>query len=191
MDSDKDSIENRDAQDNSGAAGNSPHESGFPVRLRAAVESDLIAINDIYNYYVLNSTCTYQEQPEVFGDRRKWFHHHGEKYPVIVAECNGEVIGWSSLSPYHQRSAYRYTVENSVYVRHDWHRRGVGSLLLQDLIQRARDLGCRTIIAVIDADQAQSIALHARYNFQHVGRLRQVGLKFNRWLDVVYMELLL
>lgn len=165
--------------------------SNLEIKLRPATEPDLNAINDIYNYYVLESTCTYQEKPELSDDRREWFHNHSYRYPATVAVCNDQVVGWSALSLYHIRSAYKHTVENSVYVHHDWHRQGIGSLLLQDLIQKARALDYRAIVAGIDSDQAPSIALHAKFNFQHVGRLRQVGFKFGRWLDVIYMELLL
>ena len=124
-------------------------------------------------------------------DRRKWFKHHGDKHPVIVAEAGGRVVGWGSLSAYHERSAYRRTVENSVYVHHEHHRRGVGSSLMKELISRARVLGHRAIIAGIDSSQAGSVALHARFNFEKVGHLKQVGFKFGRWLDVIYMELVL
>jgi phosphinothricin acetyltransferase len=100
-------------------------------------------------------------------------------------------VGWGSLSAYHARSAYRRTVENSVYVHHQHHGRGIGSLLLEDLIARAREVGHRVIIAAIDADQPASIALHAKFDFKKVGHFKQVGFKFGRWLNVVYMELLL
>jgi len=159
--------------------------------IRPATEADLVAINDIYNHYVQHSTCTYQEDPEPLDGRRQWFHRHGEKHPVIVAETGGQVVGWGSLSAYHARSAYRRTVENSVYVHHEYHWRGIGSLLLQELIVRARSLGHRAIIAGIDADQPASVALHAKFHFKKVGHLEQVGFKFGRWLDVVYMELIL
>src|ERR1700685_1904106 len=102
--------------------------------IRPATESDLVAINDIYNHYVLNSTCTYQEEPERMDDRRRWFGSHGVKHPVIVAEVGGQVVGWGSLSAYHGRSAYRRTVENSIYVHHKHHRRGIGAALLEELI---------------------------------------------------------
>ena len=101
------------------------------------------------------------------------------------------MLGWGSLSSYHARSAYRRTVENSVYVHHVHHRRGIGSRLLSELITRARTRGHRAIIAAIDAEQAGSVALHARFQFQQVGHLKQVGFKFGRWLDVIHMELLL
>jgi phosphinothricin acetyltransferase len=157
--------------------------------IRAATESDLEAINDIYNHYVLHSTCTYQEEPEPLESRKRWFSHHGDSHPVIVAAIDAKVIGWGSLSAYHTRSAYRHTVENSVYVHHQHHRQGIGSLLLEELILRSRGLGHRVIIAGIDGEQTASVALHAKFNFEKAGHLRQVGFKFGRWLDVIYMEL--
>jgi phosphinothricin acetyltransferase len=157
--------------------------------IRPATELDLVAINDIYNHYVLHSTCTYQEEPESMESRRQWFHHHGEKHPVLVAEAAGQVVGWGSLSAYHPRSAYRHTVENSVYIHHQRHRQGVGSLLLRELIARARALGHRAIIAGIDGGQAASVALHSKFQFEKVGHFQRVGFKFGRWLDVIYMEL--
>jgi L-amino acid N-acyltransferase len=159
--------------------------------IRPATESDQIAINDIYNHYVQHSTCTYQEEPEPLDGRRQWFSHHDANHPVIVAEVDGQVVGWGSLSAYHARLAYRRTVENSVYVHHQHHRRGIGSLLLQQLIARARSLGYHAIIAGIDAEQVASVALHAKFHFEKVGHLKQVGFKFGRWLDVIYMELVL
>jgi L-amino acid N-acyltransferase len=169
-------------------------KASFPGRtfaIRPAVESDLAAINDIYNHYVLHSTCTYQEEPEPPDGRRRWFSHHGDKHPVIVAEAGGQVVGWGSLSAYHARSAYRHTVESSVYVHHQHHRHGIGSLLLQELIVRARSLGHRVIIAGIDREQTASVALHSKFHFEKVGHFKQAGFKFGRWLDVIYMELIL
>ena len=161
------------------------------INLRPATEADLVVINNIYNHYVLSSTCTYQEEPESMEARRQWFRHHGEQHPIIVAVAEGKVAGWGSLSAYHARSAYRRTVENSVYVHHEHHRRGIGSMLLAELIQRARQLGHQAIIAGIDAEQAASVAIHTKFGFHKVGHLSQIGYKFNRWLDVIYMELLL
>lgn len=159
--------------------------------IRPATEADLPAINDIYNHYVLHSTCTYQEETEPLEGRRRWFAHHGEAHPIIVAETEGGLIGWGSLSAYHARSAYRRTVENSVYVHQDFHRQGIGSILLKELITRARNLRHHVIIAAIDAEQPASVALHAKFGFQKVGHMKHLGFKFNRWLDVIYMELLL
>ena len=156
-----------------------------------AREEHLPEINEIYNYFVLHSTCTYQEKPESLDSRRKWFTQHTDPHPAIVAVEKGRVIGWGSLSPYHPRSAYRFTVENSVYVHHDHHRRGVGSRLLANLIERGRLLGHRTIIAGIDSTQTSSIALHTRFDFLPAGHLRHVGFKLGQWLDVIYLQKML
>jgi phosphinothricin acetyltransferase len=161
------------------------------LRVRTATTNDLRAINDIYNYYVLNSTCTYQLEPETPADREIWFAAHGPAHPITVAELAGRVVGWGSLSKYHPRAAYAKTVENSVYVHHEFQRRGIGSAILADLIERGRALGHRTIIASIDGEQTGSVELHARFGFAKVGHMRELGFKFGRWLDVVYMQLML
>jgi phosphinothricin acetyltransferase len=159
-----------------------------PCNIRPATIADLPVINDIYNFHVLNSTCTYQEEPETIESRRAWFEKHSQRHPVIVAEMDGRVVGWGSLNNYHSRSAYRFTVSNSVYVRNDLHRRGVGSAILADLLERARQLGYRNVMAAIDGDQLASINLHARFGFEKVSHLKKVGFKFGRWLDVVDMQ---
>lgn len=159
--------------------------------IRPARVEDLDAINAIYNHFVLHSTCTYQEQPSTAAERAAWFAAHGPDYPITVAERDSVVVGWGSLSKFHPRSAYRRTVENSVYVRHDLHRQGVGSALLGDLIDRGRAVGHHSIIGLIDSGQPGSLALHDKHGFVEVGRLREVGIKFGRWGDVVYMQRML
>ena len=161
------------------------------LRIRLATADDLAAVNDIYNWYVPRSTCTYQEEPETMEARQAWFAHHGPRHPVTVAQLDGEIVGWGSLSDYRERSAYRFTCENSVYVRHDTQGRGIGTALLADLIARARALDYRTIIAGADAEQTASIALHRKFGFVECGRQVRVGFKFGRWLDVVFMQLML
>lgn len=162
-------------------------------RIRPATAGDLPAINSIYNHFVLHSTCTYQEVPSTAEERAAWLAAHGPEHPVTVAErvSGGEVIGWGSLSRFHARSAYRRTVENSVYVRHDLHRQGLGRALLEDLIVRGKAAGHHTILALIDASQGGSVALHRACGFETVGHLKEVGFKFGRWLDVVYMQRML
>jgi L-amino acid N-acyltransferase YncA len=159
--------------------------------IRPAQAADLVSINDIYNYYVHRSTCTYQETAEPIESRHEWFRRHGPAHPMTVAEIDGEVVGWGALSPFHSRSAYRSTVENSVYVAHEHRRRGIGDALLGDLITRARSIGHHTIIAGIDALQEGSVAIHARHGFVQVAHLKEVGYKFGRWLDLVYMQLII
>ena len=165
----------------------------LPVQIRLATLDDLVAINDIYNHYVLTSTATYQELIEPMDGRRRWFEEHQTAaHPATVAQISsGELVGWAALSPWRDRSAYRFSVENSVYVRHDLHGRGIGSGLVADLIERGRAAGLRTIVAGIDAEQPASIALHERLGFETTGHMKQVGYKFGRWLDVVFMQLML
>ena len=166
-----------------------PQMPGPTIRL--ATPADLPAINEIYNHYVLNSTCTYQEEPSTAAEREVWFLSHGPQHPITVAEIETAVVGWASLSPFHTRSAYRRTVENSVYVRHDRQRQGIGMALLADSVDRARALGHHTIIAGIDREQAASVNIHQRLGFEQVAILREVGFKQGRWLDVVYLQKLL
>ena len=162
-----------------------------PVNVRLATAVDLPAINSIYNHFVLHSTCTYQEEPSTAEERAAWFAAHGPKHPVTVAERDGEVVGWGSVSKFHPRSAYRNTVEDSVYVRHDCHRQGIGAALLGDLCERAKAAGHRTMLGLIDLQQRGSVALHEKFGFVEVGRLREVGFKFGRWLDVIYTQRML
>lgn len=162
-----------------------------PARLRAADASDLAAINAIYNHYVVSSTATYQTEPETEAGRAQWFAAHGPEHPVTVAELDGEVVGWDWLSRFHPRAAFLRTVEDSVYIRHDCHGRGLGRALLADLIVRATAAGHHTIVAAISADQEPSLRLHLGFGFIETGRLREVGLKFGRRLDVAYLQLML
>ncbi len=159
--------------------------------IRLATEADLPAINAIYNHYVAHSTCTYQLEAETAEARLAWFWKHGELHPVTVAELDGDVVGWASLNRFHERGAYARTVDNSIYIRPDRQRRGIGRALLADLIARARDLGHHTIFAGISAEQEASIALHAGFGFVKASHLREVGFKHGQWLDVIGMQLLL
>jgi len=164
------------------------------MTIRPATPADLPAINAIYNHYVLTSTATYQTVPSTEAQRRDWFAGHGARHPVFVAQLGADdasIVGWSSLSPFHARAAFDRTVENSVYVHPDHLRQGHGQKLLGHLIDMARGLDHHAIVALIDSEQGPSLALHGRHGFGQVGRLPQVGRKFGRWLDLVYMQLIL
>jgi L-amino acid N-acyltransferase len=161
------------------------------LMIRAAGEGDLPAIDAIYNHYVTSATCTWQYEPSPSAERRVWLAAHGAEHPVTVAVLGGEVAGWASLSAYKSREGYRFTVENTVYVHPAKQRRGIGGALLADLIERARGLGHRTIIAGVSADQTASLALHRAHGFVEVARLREVGFKFGLWLDLVYLQRML
>ena len=163
------------------------------MNVRPAICADLPAILDIYNEAVLNTTATYDYEPSTLEARTAWFDEHvRDNYPVFVAQ-NGEggVVGWSSLSKFRPRVGYRFTGEDSIYVAADQRGRGIGKLLMPPLIEGARQLGLHAIMAGIDAEGQASLRLHAGFGFQPVAHLKQVGNKFGRWLDVIYMELLL
>lgn len=163
----------------------------MPALIRSATPDDLEAINAIYNHYVEHSTCTYQTVPTTSQERRDWFDAHGPEHPVIVAEEDGVMVGWGSLSRFHPRQAYGHSVEDSVYLHHDHQGKGHGSLLLGELLRLARDLGHHTVLGGIDADQKGSIALHAKFGFEKVSHLKEVGFKQGRWLDVIWMQKML
>ncbi len=158
--------------------------------VRPATEADLEAINRIYNDEVVHRVASWDFEPWSIEQRREWLaeHERDETTPVFVVELGGEVVGMSFLSWYRPRPGYRYTRENTVYIDLQFHRRGLGSLLLGALIERARETGVRALIAVIEGSNEASIALHERLGFEHAGRLHDVGNKFDRWLDSVYMQ---
>lgn len=163
------------------------------MEIRRATAADLPAILDIYNDAVLTTTATYDYEVRSLEAQQRWFEEHDrDGLAVYVAEApDGEVVAWSSLSHFHARPGYRFTLENSVYVSAGERGKGIGSLLIPPLIQAAKDSGAHAIIAAIDADSAASLRLHARFGFEQVGHLKEVGYKFERWLDVIYMQLLI
>ena len=161
------------------------------LEIRHASLADCAAINDIYNHYVVHDTCTYQTEPESLAQREVWLGRHGGAHPVLVAEQQGEILAWGALSAFHPRAAYRFSVEDSIYVRHDRLRRGLGRSMLAALLQLAREHGLHTVIALISADKAGSVALHAEFGFQQTATLREAGYKFDTWLDVLFMQLML
>ena len=163
------------------------------MTIRPATRADCPGILAIYNDAVLTTTATYDYELRTLEHRQAWFDDHERGgYAMFVAEDGaGRIVGWSALNRYHDRMGYRFTSENSVYVAADSRGQGLGKLLLAPLIDAARAKGLRAIIAAIDATNEASIRLHARYGFVQVGLFKQVGYKFDRWLDVVYMERLL
>ena len=169
----------------------SPSPDG--VVIRPATRADLPGILAIYNDAVLHTTATYDYEPRTLEQREAWFaDHQRDDYAVFVAaDAAGRVLGWSSLNPYHSRPGYRFTADNSIYVAADQRGRGLGRRLLAPLIDAARARGLHAIIAVIDAENETSIRLHAAFGFEPVGRFKEVGFKFGRWLDVLYMERLI
>ncbi len=162
------------------------------VVIRRAQMGDAAGIAHIYNHAVLHLPATAQETVETVEERAAWLAEHGAQgLPVFVASAGETVVGWGSLSLFHPRSGYRFTVENSVYVHPDWCGRGLGKRLLGPLVQQAQTLGFHAIMAWLDSTNAASMALHAGFGFVEVGRFREVMRKFDRWMDVVVLERLL
>lgn len=163
------------------------------MHIRAAAVTDLPAIQAIYAYHVLNGTGSFEEVPPSLEGITERFRKAMERGAAwLVAEDASGVLGYGYYGPFRPRTAYRYTVENSVYVREDVRRQGVGKAILAKLIEAAERQGFRQMIAVIgDAENTASIGVHASLGFTQVARLRNCGLKFGRWLDVIYMQVAL
>jgi phosphinothricin acetyltransferase len=160
------------------------------VEVRPAILSDLPAIQPIYAHHVLHGLATFEEEPPSVEELERRFRDvTGRGLPYLVAEADGIVAGYGYCAPYRPRSAYRYALEDSIYVRPDMTGRGIGRRLLEGLIRRCEGLGYRQMIAVIgDSANAGSIGVHAACGFLRVGTLRSAGFKFGRWVDSVFMQ---
>jgi phosphinothricin acetyltransferase len=161
------------------------------IQIREAREADLEAVREIYNHYVVTSTCTFQTEPEAPEERQAWLSGRGPAHPALVAEVEGAVVGWAAASPWKARCGYSATAEVSVYVRDGWHRRGVGRALLAELIHRCRAAGLHTLIGGACTEHPGSIALQESLGFVRVAHFHETGRKFGRWLDVVYLQKML
>ena len=162
------------------------------MRIDDAAEADLPAILAIHNEVVANSTAIYSNDLSTLKERADWRAGRlAQGYPVLVARDGGEVLGFASFGDFRAWPGYAATVEHSVHVRADVRRRGVGRALLSALPDRARALGKHVILGGIDADNAASLALHMSLGFEKVAHFRQVGRKFDRWLDLVFVQQIL
>ena len=162
------------------------------IKLRSYKTEDTQDILAIINYNILNSTALYDynirshdQQKEILEDKIK------KGFPVIVAEYGGKVVGFGMYSEFRFREAYKFTVEHSVYVDKEYHGKGIGKLLLQELIQLAKKQNLHTMIAVIDSENQSSVEFHEKYGFKTVGIIKESGFKFDRWLHSVFMQLIL
>jgi len=162
------------------------------LSIRPAVAPDAEAINDIYNHYVRTATATFDTEEMSLPRRLEWLEEHAGPYPAFVVENgDGVLVGWGSLSRWGTRRAYDRSVEISVYVAAEATGGGVGPALSDALLTEARRLGHHAVISQIVHENEASLKMAARQGFEHVGTLRQVGRKFDRWLDVVLMEYLI
>jgi phosphinothricin acetyltransferase len=161
--------------------------------IRAATEADLPAITEIYEHAVRYGTATFELIPPDLTEMTRRYRALADGgFPYFVAAQDHDVVGYAYAGAYRPRPAYRFTVENSIYLRPDVHRRGIGLQLLQRLIPECEARGYRQMIAVIgDSANAGSIGLHTKCGFQMIGTHPNVGLKFGRWLDTVMMQLAL
>lgn len=159
------------------------------ILLRDAAEDDLAGLAAIYNDVIATSTAIYSSVPVTVQDRRRWWQARVDAgYPVLVAADDSGVVGFSTFGDFRSWPGYRFTVEHTVHVRADRRGGGVGAQLLEALFPRAATLGKHMMIAAVDAANAASIRFHERLGFEQAGCLREVGYKFDRWLDLVFLQ---
>ena len=159
------------------------------MELRDATPDDLPGILSIYNDVIAHSTAIYISEPVDLTDRRAWFEARRQAgYPVLVMAEGRDVLGFGSFGDWRAMPGYAWTVEHTVHVRADRRGRGVGRAIVATLVERAREMGKHVILCSIDADNAASRALHQSLGFEPAGFHREVARKFDRWLDMVFME---
>jgi L-amino acid N-acyltransferase YncA len=159
------------------------------LQIRDATEADLPGLVTIYNEVIATSTAIYSNQPVTLTDRREWWRARvAQGYPVLIAADPSGVTGCTSFGDFRAGPGYRFTVEHSLHVRADCRGKGVGTQLLKALLPRAAACNKHIMIAGVDAANAASIRFHERLGFTQVGHLREVGYKFERWLDLVFLQ---
>ena len=162
------------------------------IKIRPYKTEDTHAILAIINYNILHSTSLYDYTVRTYEQQKNILEEKINKnFPVIVAELYGNVVGFGMYSEFRFREAYKFTVEHSVYVSQDFHGIGIGKLLLLELIDLAKKQKLHTMIAVIDAENQSSVEFHEKFGFKTVGIVKDSGYKFDRWLDSVFMQLIL
>ena len=162
------------------------------IKVRHATENDLPQILDIYNDIIANTTAVYYYEPHTLEMRTEWFNERKAKgFPVFVAEEEGVILGMSTIGPFRLPTAYKFSVENTVHVAAHARGKGIGKLLMPPIIEAARELKLHTIIAGIDASNEVSLHLHKSFGFDEVAHFKEVGFKFERWLDLKFLQLIL
>lgn len=158
------------------------------IQIRKSEVKDLADITRIYNEAIKNTVATFDTEIKSVDQMRKWYDTHGLKNPIIVASKDNLVVGWAALSKYSTRCAYSDTAEISVYVLEEYQGSGIGTKLMEEIINEGGKAGIHTIIARIVAGNKISIKMHETYGFFHVGILKEVGCKFGKILDVYLMQ---
>jgi phosphinothricin acetyltransferase len=168
------------------------NQTSSMIKIRNAHEVDLPAILEIYNDIILTTTAVYDYLPHTLEMRKDWWDTKQKGgYPVFLAEENERILGFSSFGPFRAWAAYKYSVENSVYVHREARGKGIGKLLLSPIIETAKQMKFHTILAGIDANNEASLRLHSSFGFTPVAHFREVGFKFDHWLDLKFLQLLL
>ncbi len=158
--------------------------------IRQANEGDLKDILEIYNHAILNTTAIYTYKPQTIEERKLWFDNKiKDGYPVFVYEENNKVIGFSTYGPFRAWPAYKYTIEHSIYVNNECGNRGIGTILLKEVVKDAAKREYATIVAGIDSSNEKSIKMHKKLGFEDSGTIKRAGYKFGKWLDLTFLQL--
>jgi L-amino acid N-acyltransferase YncA len=158
------------------------------LKIRPATLKDLGAITEIYNHAILKTVATFDTHPKTAEEQKTWFADHGPEYPILVAENNDLVVGWSSLSRWSDRCGYSDTAEISLYVDEKHQGKGIGRKLLEAIVKEGKRVGLHTLIARIAEGSEASIHLHKSVGFEHIGTMKEVGRKFGKRLDVHLLQ---
>ena len=158
------------------------------LSIRPANTNDVTGITEIYNEAVINTSSTFDTEPQTIEARKLWLARHNESYPVVVAEFQKSIVGWASLSPWSEKPAYAKTAEISIYVREEFRNRGFGKKMMDKLMEDGEAAGLHTIIARIADGNEVSIKIHEAYGFRHIGTMKEAGEKFGKVLDVHLLQ---
>ncbi len=162
------------------------------AEIRNATEADLPQLLEIYNDVIINTTAVYDYEPHTLEMRKQWFETKQQQgFPVFVAIDGNEIAGFSSFGPFRAWAGYRFSVENSIYVSKNHRGKGIAKLLMPPLIEAAKTLGMHTIIAGVDATNEASIKLHEQFGFVETAHMKEVGFKFDKWLDLKFLQLII
>ncbi|KIL49142.1 GNAT family N-acetyltransferase [Jeotgalibacillus campisalis] len=161
------------------------------VSIREAQQKDLTEMAAIYNEAIEKTVATFDLRRQTIEERQAWFNKYGGRHPLLVAELDGKVAGYSSLSPFRDKEAYSDTVELSIYISSDYQGKGIGKLLMEEILLRAAKLDHHVVIGGITGGNEASVKLHEKFGFEFAGCFKEVGYKFDQWQDVHFYQLIL
>lgn len=161
------------------------------MMIRAAKDTDIEALTNIYNDAIINTTATFDLEPKTVEERQVWFDAHTGRHPLIVAEVKDLVVGYASLSTYREKEAYIETVELSIYVHGDYRLQGIGKALMKSILEMAKELPIHTVVSVITGGNMASDRLHKEFGFSYCGCVREAGRKFGKYLNIDTYQLMM